>query len=101
MGRKLRPTENVAAVAARQPNGPLAVPPLRLPLHPPLLLPPDRLVQEDQEDLSAAEPSRAASVARVLLLLRNEEFQLRQDDGQPDLRSDPVGQEPGSVGQVG
>lgn len=77
LGRELRPTEDVTAVAAGEPNRALAVSPLRLLINATLLLPADRSVQEYQKDVSAAEPPRSTLVARVFLLLRNEESQLR------------------------
>jgi len=55
----------------------------------------------DKESGAAAVVARAAPLARILLLRRDEESEFRSDAGQSDLRADTVGQEYGGARKVG
>lgn len=55
----------------------------------------------DKESGAAAVAARTASLARILLLRRDEESEFRSDAGQPDLRADTVGQKRGSPRKMG
>lgn len=55
----------------------------------------------DKESGAAAVVARTASLARVLLLRRDEESEFRSDAGQSDLRADTMGQERGGTRKVG
>ncbi|CAB0040662.1 unnamed protein product [Trichogramma brassicae] len=99
LGGEFRPAQDDAPVAAPLADGPVALSALRLPQHAAVLLRAHGALQEDQEDGAAAVAARPAALARVLLLRRHQQSQLRQDARQSHMRADTLGQEHRGPGQ--